>query len=219
MARYVTSVLLLVGLCGPALAQGPHNVIYQHNSFYNDPNSPGFPFYGVEQDRLIYIYHGVEGQVFEFEAVVEVNGQYVGPGDINKIESWGSAENVVVTFVGHNGHPYGAANIKEVYLRAQNFTGVIQDLNISGDLGELGPIIADAAGSITVGGSLVNALGIWTDVTGSLTVGGDVVGDIEVEGAITGPVTIGGNLCAYQWGTTLTSESLGSLAVGGACIA
>ncbi|MEW6198464.1 MAG: hypothetical protein AB1601_07365 [Planctomycetota bacterium] len=107
--------------------------------------------------------------------VEDANHQYIGPGDINKIETVGFAENVVVTFVGHHGHPYGAANIKEVYLRAQNFTGVIQDLNISGDLGELGAIIADAAGNITVGGSLVNALGIWTDMTGSLTVGGDVL--------------------------------------------
>lgn len=213
--KTAVSIAVALAIVSMTFAQ-TDNIIYQHNG-----NLVEGTHYDIdERFDTIVIYSGIPGELFQFEAVVEdANHQYIGSGDINKIESWGSAENVVVTFVGHHGHPYGAANIKEVYLRAQNFTGVIQDLNISGDLGELGPIIADAAGSITVGGSLVNALGIWTDVTGSLTVGGDVVGDIEVEGAITGPVTIGGNLCAYQWGTTLTSESLGSLAVGGACIA
>ena len=175
MTRYVTSVLLLVGLCGPALAQGPRNVIYQHNTFYNDPNSPGYPFYLVNQDwRQVTVLHGVEGQVFEFEAVVEDNGQYVGPGDIDRVLASTGAGPVVVTFVGDNGHPYGAANIKEARIGALGYTGTIKELNISGDLGELGPVVADVLENVTVAGDVYYLASLGA-ITGSLTVGGDVV--------------------------------------------
>jgi len=197
MTRYVTSVLLFVGVCSPALAEGPQNVIYQHNSFYNDPNAPGYPFYEVYQPwRQVAIYHGVEGQVFEFEAVVEDNGQYVGPGDINRVLASTGAGPVVVTFVGHNGHPHGAANIKELGIDQPSVTGVIQALDISNDLGEYGPIRAGGVGTMTIGGNVLN--------------------DIYVPGTIAGPVTIGGYL-----GADLTCYSVGDLTLlgGGGAVA
>lgn len=197
MTRYVTSLLLVTAFCGAALAQGPQNVIYQHNSFYNDPNTPGYPFYEVYQPwREVTIYHGVEGQVFEFEAVVEDNGQYVGPGDINRVLASTGAGPVVVTFVGHNGHPYGAANIKELRIDQPSVNGVIETLDISNDLGEYGPIRAAAVGTMTIGGNVLN--------------------DIYVPGTIGGPVTIVGYL-----GADLTCYSLGDLTVlaGGGTVA
>ena len=220
MTRYVTSVLLFVGVCSPALAEGPQNVIYQHNSFYNDPNAPGYPFYEVYQPwRQVAIYHGVEGQVFEFEAVVEDNGQYVGPGDINRVLASTGAGPVVVTFVGHNGHPHGAANIKELGIDQPSVTGVIQALDISNDLGEYGPIRAGGVGTMTIGGNVLNDVGIWTDITGSLTVGGDVLYNIYAGGTIAGPVTIGRDLCTGIYRVGLMCASLGSLTVGGVCLA
>jgi hypothetical protein len=196
------------------------NVIYQHNPYYNNPQNPGYPFYRIQQGpRHIEVYGGIPGEVFQFEAVVEDNGQYVGPGDINRVLASTGAGPVVVTFVGHNGHPHGAANIKELRIDQPSVTGVIQALDISNDLGEYGPIRAGGVGTMTIGGNVLNDVGIWTDITGSLTVGGDVLYDVFAGGTIAGPVTIGRDLCTDIYRVGLMCASLGSLTVGGVCLA
>jgi hypothetical protein len=106
MLRQVASFVFVIVACTVASAQAPDNVIYQHNPDYNDPNTPGYPFYTIwSEEQQITIHRVLPGEVFEFEAVLEDNGQYVGPGDINLVTADGNAGRVDLTFVGHNGHP------------------------------------------------------------------------------------------------------------------
>ena len=143
MLRQVASFLFVIVACTVASAQAPDNVIYQHNPDYNDPNTPGYPFYTIwSEEQQITIHRVLPGEVFEFEAVLEENNQYVGPGDINLVTADENAGRVDLTFVGHNGHPWGAADIKEIRLNQPGVTGVIRELHIANNLGDLGPIRA-----------------------------------------------------------------------------
>jgi hypothetical protein len=144
------------------------NVIYQHNSELTQ----GVHYQILPAEQTIRIMLGVPGQVFEFEAVLEENGQYVEPGNIDLVTADENAGRVDLTFVGHNGHPYGAADIKEIRLNQPGVAGVIRELHIANNLGDLGPIRAGGVGTMTIGGNVLN--------------------DIYVPGTIAGPVTIGG---------------------------
>lgn len=47
------------------------NTIYQHNLAYQDPNDPNVPngyYYAILLGSAVQIYHGIEGQPFQFEA-------------------------------------------------------------------------------------------------------------------------------------------------------
>jgi hypothetical protein len=70
MLRRIT-VILFVGLLSSAvLGQSQTTRIYQHNPYYEDPNVPGYPCYGVDQYGLsIVIHHGEPNEAFQFESV------------------------------------------------------------------------------------------------------------------------------------------------------
>lgn len=188
--RTAVSIAVALAIVSMAFAQ-TQNIIRQHNTNLSEGTH-----YNIDQRTAsIEILAGIPGQVFEFEAVIEDNGQYVGPGDIDRVLASTGAGPVVVTFVGHNGHPHGAANIKELRIDQPSVTGVIQALDISNNLGQYGPIRSAAAGTMTIGGNVLNR--------------------IYVPGTIAGPVTIGGYL-----GADLTCNSLGDLTVvGGGAVA
>lgn len=172
---------LVAGLAPIALGDGS-TVIYQHNSFYDDPNNTGYPFYAVYYPSLqVTIMHAVDGQTFAFEATFEdsgdPNGPYLGPGDINYIVADPNAGPVTLTIIGHNGHEYGAANVGAIVLNADGVVGVIQGLTISGVLGAAGPSHSLYAGSIDIGTSIVDTVEI-SEVSGPITIGDRLEADV-----------------------------------------
>ncbi len=143
MSKYLFQTAIVRVMSCIASGQTLTNVIYQHNGFYNDPNDPNIPnyyYYTISAEGQVTIHHGVEGQVFQFEAVRwdpnDPNGPYVGPGDINLITAGVGAGTVQVSVLPNiNEGAYGAQNIRWMTLTATDVTSSIQALSISGTLG------------------------------------------------------------------------------------
>ncbi len=133
------------------------NVIKQHNRDLELGTH-----YNINQyTQQIQIKLAVSGEVFEFEARLEEDTVDIGPGDINYIYADEDAGNVALTIVGHDGHTYGARNVQQINLVASGVQSTILGLDISGDLGELDPVLASV-------------------ITGPFIVGDDILDDIEV---------------------------------------
>jgi hypothetical protein len=99
------------------------------------------------------------------------NDPYQGPGDINLIVADEDAGPVTITVEGHDGHRWGAANVKCVKLHVSGYTGNIAGLHIGGDLADpndpnSGPVADAVSGTLSVGGSIVQDMEIlWLDGT------------------------------------------------------
>ncbi|MEW6250931.1 MAG: hypothetical protein AB1716_09810 [Planctomycetota bacterium] len=212
--------------------QAQTNLILQHNSFYNDPNDPNDPYFTVLQnpERQITIHHGVAGQTFEFEAVLLSDpndpNSYVGPGDINLIGADPNAGPVTITVVGHNGHAYGAANVKEIRLNATGVNGRVDALTIAASLNELGATVAASAGILNIEGQVLAPIDVG-DISGPVWIRGCLysaiqcgsLGNLTIDGTGTPPsfppaIYVTGT---YEEGRVMSiGQSISSLTVGGA---
>jgi hypothetical protein len=202
-------LILFASLTLAVFAQANTTVIYQHNDYYNTP--PGY-YYEVNAPlREITVHHGVEGEVFEFEAV-EWNGPlYVAPGDINLITADENAGVVELTVIGNinaqHDQPYGATNIMEITLNDTGVTGIMEELAISDNLGANGATeITSVAGSFYVGKTVETDVTVETVAAGGVFAphimdanlyvsgAGPHEGDIDIEFLYDNNVTITGTM-------------------------
>jgi len=189
-------------------------VIYQHNSELAE----GIHYVIVQGTNRVEILQGVQGEGFEFDARLEEGGEDLGPGDINLIVASANAGPVAISVVGHDGHTYGAENIKEIDLSASGVDGEIVAITMSGNLGDLGPTLADTiSGIVQVDGEAISDTIEVTTLTGGIQcetlfdllvhgdagtvgqnsaviVGGSVYGDILVEGFCNLLLDVDGNV-------------------------
>jgi hypothetical protein len=147
------AALLIVGmlvLCASASAE-VQNRIKQHNPDVVEGRDWHLPLPG-----WIEIIQGLPGETFEFEAVLEENGQYVGPGYIDQITAVANAGPVPMTVVAHDGHPWGAATIGSINLSAAGVDSEVTALRTQSSIGSLGPILVDRVSGSFYVGTLIN---------------------------------------------------------------
>jgi hypothetical protein len=202
-SRALGVALLVAGLLGARLQAELINEIRQHNPAYEPPGT----YYQLELDNQVRILEALAGETFEFEAVLLDAGQYVGRGIINRIIADAGAGDVTITVVGHDLHPYGAEDIGEINLSA--VAGTIGALDISGDFGDVGPMLASNAGALSVGGEVVNDIDIDNEIT-ALIIGGDLAADLTCNTLL--EASFGGSVLA---GATLSIGTIHALDVAG----
>lgn len=177
-----------------------------------NPNIPPSKYTISQVARTIEINEGTTER-FKFEAFDLSTG---APARIDAIfiDANGAGQ-VHIAIAGNPaaGRIDGAARVDSIDL-----TGALDSriavLRITGPLGTVGPIIADAVGQegidhIAVGGDLLD--GIFTDIadgdirisgdmpsSGSINITGDVNHDIQVAGVFSGSITIGGDVIDNQ---------------------
>lgn len=166
-----------------AYGQDTRKYIYQHNSQLTPEvnyHIDQFPWYNVA------IWLGVQDQTFEFEACEEHwDGQqwvYDAPAEINYIRALENAGPVTLTVVGHNGHPYGASRLGQIYISdLPGVTGTITAANISGTFNDLGASTTDYLGALHVGGDFYasSILYVYHAVQGPITIEGAFNGQLD----------------------------------------
>jgi hypothetical protein len=143
----------------------PINVILQHN-----PDLLLGTHYTLNVQGQLEIMLGVQGEVFEFEAIQLDNGIYVGPGNINSISARSGAGPVTLSIVGHDGHPFGARNVG--YINLQNATpGNVTEVVLAEDLNGVGATNVHDLDYLSVGGGVLNTLDC-DGTTGTIHIGG-----------------------------------------------
>jgi hypothetical protein len=205
--RTTILVCALAACLAPGALGDVVNVIHQYNAYYDDPNNPGYPFYEIfpPPSNDVTIFHGVEGQTFEFEAALENNGAYEGPGDIGGIYADADAGTVTISIVGHNGHAYGARDVGTIRISRTGVAGAIEALTISGDLNAQGPTQADGTGALNIGGDVVRYVEITQGIL-TITVGGVLDGNISCYSL--GDVTVVGSPTAVHNGSIDVTSGL-----------
>jgi hypothetical protein len=119
----------------------------------------------------------------------------------------------------------GARDVTEVDLSGAS-NGVLAELLISADYGELGPMRVDSAGILTIAGSVVNDIIVEGAITGDITISGlleadiscDAMGDLTVvSGTVNAPgITIRGPYADFIYiGNGSVPGTLGRLEVQG----
>lgn len=152
-----------------------------------------------------------DGNVFQFEAFDDVTGD---PADIDLIEIDPGATGTVHIMIERdpqvNPTGNGARNVREINLSGPTNSRISQ-LDITGDLGELGPIVADTMGfspsdwNWNIDGDLRNAVTVdvadgWITVEGnvlaaaSINIAGDLIKGIFIRGEHRGSIVIGGDV-------------------------
>jgi hypothetical protein len=105
-------------------------------------------------------------------------------------------------------HRYGAANLKSLDITTNgDGTNVLDAIDVRDDVGAIGPLWADAAGALTVGGDVLDEISIAYDMT-ELAVGGELLAHVIVED-INGPVSIGTMSQAL-----ITNDVAGPISIG-----
>ncbi len=122
--------------------------------------------------------NGMPAEPWKFEAYDSATNL---PGYINyiKIANGVTVGGIHLSVIGDPsaGHTRGAAAVKALDLKSNSDeTNVLDALDVVSDVGELGPLWADHAGTLTIGGGVLNEVKITQDVTGGLTVGGALAG-------------------------------------------
>ncbi len=168
MLKRVMDILIVGLLSSAALAQTQTTWIYQHNPYYEDPNCPCYPCYGITQEYLqIAIHQGEPNEPFQFESVTwpgdppadpnDPNAPYVGPGDINGIIADPNSGPVTIEVIGVinalHGYPYGAHNVRLLDLSAAGVAGKVGTFKLQGGLGYDGDTYVETIeGPAQVGG-------------------------------------------------------------------
>ncbi len=125
-------------------------------------------------------------EAWKFEAY-EDSDPNQPPGYINYIEiadgvTVGDIHLSVIGDLSHvPAHPHGAAQLKAFDLsRNGTSTNKLEELDITGDLGELGPMKVPSAGTLAIGGVVWSPIDIGYSITGPVTIT-EVLADIGCE--------------------------------------
>jgi len=149
--RLVLVWVSVAALCLPALAE-VENEIKQHN-----PDLIRGVHWDLFGDAEIRIFLGLQGETFEFEAVLkDANNPYLGPGRIDYMTAVADAGPVTLTVVGHDGHPWGAYTIGSINLSAAGVDSEITALRTQSSIASLGPILVDRISGSFYVGNLIN---------------------------------------------------------------
>ena len=169
MLRRIIGVLGVSLVASAVLGQSQTTWIYQHNPYYEDPNCPCYPCYGITQEYLqIAIHHGEPNEPFQFESVrwqgdeppidpYDPNAPYLGPGNINAIIADPNAGPVTIEVVGDinalHGYQCGAVAVKLLDLVRPGVAGKLGNFTILSWLGIDGDTrVATIEGPAQVGG-------------------------------------------------------------------
>ena len=122
--------------------------------------------------------------------------------DINGITVQAGVSGVVTLYVAHEEGGDGARNVRLLNLSGDATTNV-EELSISNNFGELGPMVATEGGTLNIGGDVLSAIDIEGAIGGPLTVGGLLLADLSCDkasdisllglGEHTGDITITGD--------------------------
>ena len=182
-----------------------------------------------------------DASTFVFECYDNVT---FAPDNIESITLLGTPSGTVtISILPGNGRTYGAASIKKIDLKAAGVTGRIEEMIISGDLGETAGVECDdVIDDVSIGGNVLNTFDagdvdsaatitiakdlegtLTANTLGNLTINGDsnliaVPGDIEIAQDFDGTITInnkfGGTIQIGDPGTTLSNLG-GTIAING----
>ena len=115
---------------------------------------------------------------------------------------------VTISILPEPGYIYGAAAVKKIDLTAAGVTGRIEEMIISGDLGETAGVECDdVIDDITIGGNVLNTfdagdvdsgatITITKDLEGTLTA--NTLGNLTIGGPDIGAIAVGGDIAIAQ---------------------
>ncbi len=166
--------------------------------------------------RVVILANSHPEKVWKFQAWNDVEDV---PGYINyiKIKDGPTIGGIQLSVVGQPPRLWGAGHLDSLDLLTNgDDTNTIDTIRISADYGALGPMKAGGAGTLTIGGSALDAITLG-DVTGPLTITGSVLNTITV-GDISAPWNIAGVLGArLEAGNITAPVTIGQLAASLGC--
>jgi len=204
---------VMVGLLACAANGG--NVILQWGP--HDPNDYEIVHSG-DDDVGVHIFANTDpNDPLMFQAY-DGNDPWI-PGDINYIDIQSTVPvgglHVSVIPDPGTGRPRGARHLKSLDLATHgDGTNVLDQIDVMGDVGAIAPLYADWAGTLTIGGSVLDSVYFSQDVTGPITIG--TLADMFEADDIYGPVSIGTMTGAIVATTVNGAVSIGTMTGEGA---
>jgi len=205
--------VIVATLAGALFASGAaaRNVINEHSGYYQQDVHYSIVKDGDEDVAVLIRRDSVWAQIWKFEAYDSQTGE---PGYINyiRIQPTETVGYIRLRIVGAPGHQYGARDVKKIDLltNADNTTEVLS-VNISGDFGELGPMLADSVGSLLIGGDVLNSIAPEGSISEYAWIGGHLRGNITANGTLSAEIQINGSLIngSSQYDIELASRRVG----------
>jgi hypothetical protein len=161
-----------------------------------DPNNPNHYVLGtnywIDQiQRIVEIWHGSNPDIpWYFQAYDSETGD---PGTLDSISiaPTGPVGVIHLSVIGDPNHPQGgAAFLKKLDLvTGADADTYVDEVSITTDFGEVGPLKATHAGTLTIGNDVLNNIEITQDM-GQVTIGGALLADITT--ASLGDLSAGG---------------------------
>ena len=109
------------------------------------------------------------------------------PAPVRSLTAVGGIGTVEVMISPHEGRPYGASDVWLLQLNQTGVTGRVVEMKISGNYGDPtsgGPLVADSAGSLYIGGGTIETVSIGAGGAGTFHVTGDVNAAVSITGSV-----------------------------------